>query len=117
MKYGLKVICKRVLLLCLERKDNKFLNMATNISTIKVKATAEKLWAMLTKPELVKQWQYGSDLVTDWQVGSSIRFRTEWKDKVFEQWGKVLEVVPQKLIRYSLFAPRPISKINPRIIL
>ena len=88
--------------------------MATNISTIKVKATAEKLWAMLTKPELVKQWQYGSDLVTDWQVGSSIRFRTEWKDKVFEQWGKVLEIVPQKLIRYSLFAPRPDLEDKPK---
>ena len=81
--------------------------MATNISTIKVKATAEKLWDVLTKPELVKQWQYGSDLVTDWKVGSPIRFRTEWKDKTFEQWGKVLEIVPQKLITYSLFAPRP----------
>src|SRR6187455_686589 len=81
--------------------------MATNISTIKIKASVEKLWKVLTKPELVKQWQYGSDLVTDWKVGSSIRFRTEWKDKVFEQWGKVLEVVHQKLIRYSLFAPRP----------
>ena len=81
--------------------------MATNISTIKIKASVEKLWNILTKPELVKQWQYGSDLVTDWKVGSSIRFRTEWKDKVFEQWGNVLDVVPQKLIRYSLFAPRP----------
>ena len=62
--------------------------MATNISTIKIKASAEKLWDVLTKPELVKQWQYGSDLVTDWKVGSSIRFRTEWQDKVFEQWVK-----------------------------
>lgn len=81
--------------------------MATNISTIKVKATAEKLWDVLTKPELVKQWQYGSDLITDWKEGNPIRFTTKWQDKVFEQWGKVLEVVPQKLIRYSLFAPRP----------
>ena len=81
--------------------------MATNISTIKVKATAEKLWDVLTKPELVKQWQYGSDLITDWKAGSPIRFTTKWEDKVFEQWGKVLEIVPQKLIRYSLFAPRP----------
>ena len=81
--------------------------MGTNISTIKVKATAEKLWDVLTKPELVKQWQYGSDLITDWKAGSPIRFTTKWQDKVFEQWGKVLEIVPQKLIRYSLFAPRP----------
>ena len=81
--------------------------MATNISTIKIKASPEKLWDVLTKPELVKQWQYGSELVTDWKAGNPIRFTIKWQDKVFEQWGKVLEVVPQQLIRYSLFAPRP----------
>ncbi|MEP7254934.1 MAG: SRPBCC family protein [Ferruginibacter sp.] len=81
--------------------------MPTNISTLVIKASIEKVWDTLTKPELVKQWQYGSDLITDWKVGSAIRFRTAWEDKVFEQWGKVLEIIPQQLIKYSLFAPRP----------
>ncbi len=81
--------------------------MAINISTINFKAPIQKVWDALTKPEMVKQWQYGSDLITDWKVGSEIRFRTEWEGKVFEQWGKVLDIIPQQLIRYSLFAPRP----------
>ena len=81
--------------------------MATNISTIFVKAPIQKVWDALTKPEFVKQWQYGSDILTDWTVGNDIRFRTEWDGKVFEQWGKVLEVLPNKKIKYSLFAPRP----------
>jgi len=67
---------------------------AINISTILIKAPVQKVWDALTKPELVKLWQYGSDLITDWKVGNDIRFRTEWEDKVFEQWGKVLEVRP-----------------------
>jgi uncharacterized protein YndB with AHSA1/START domain len=81
--------------------------MAKNISTVNLNAPINKIWDVLTKPELVKQWQFGSDLLTDWKEGSDIRFRTEWKGQVFEQWGKILEIVPQKLIRYSLFAPRP----------
>jgi hypothetical protein len=81
--------------------------MARNISTLKLNAPINKIWNVLTKPELVKQWQYGSELITDWKVGSEIRFRTEWEGKVFEQWGKILEIIPQKLIRYNLFAPRP----------
>jgi uncharacterized protein YndB with AHSA1/START domain len=81
--------------------------MPTNISTITINASIQKVWDALTKPELVKQWQYGSDLITDWKVGSAIRFSTEWEDKIFEQWGKVLEIKPNDLIRYSLFAPRP----------
>jgi uncharacterized protein YndB with AHSA1/START domain len=81
--------------------------MPTNISIINIKAPIQKVWDAITKPELVKKWQFGSDLITDWKVGSDIRFSTEWEGKIFEQWGKVLEVKPNNLIRYSLFAPRP----------
>jgi len=81
--------------------------MAKNISTINIKADIQKVWDAITLPELVKQWQYGSELITDWKVGSDIRFRTEWEGKVFEQWGKVLEVRSKELVKYSLFAPRP----------
>jgi uncharacterized protein YndB with AHSA1/START domain len=81
--------------------------MATNISTIKINAPRQKVWDTITKAELVKLWQYGSDLLTSWEIGSDIKFRTEWDGKVFEQWGKVLEVRPNELVKYSLFAPRP----------
>jgi uncharacterized protein YndB with AHSA1/START domain len=81
--------------------------MPTNISIINIKAPIQKVWDALTKPELVKKWQFGSDLITDWKVGSDIRFSTEWEGKIFAQWGKVLEIKPNDLIRYSLFAPRP----------
>jgi uncharacterized protein YndB with AHSA1/START domain len=39
--------------------------MATNISTILIKAPVHKIWEALTNPELVKKWQFGSDLITD----------------------------------------------------
>lgn len=87
--------------------DDKNKNMATNISTIKINAPIQKVWGIITKLELVKLWQYGSDLLTTWEVSSDIKFRTEWEGKVFEQWGKVLEMLPNELVRYSLFAPRP----------
>jgi uncharacterized protein YndB with AHSA1/START domain len=81
--------------------------MAKNISTIKIKASVQRVWDILTKPEFVKLWQYGSELLTDWKVGSDIRFKTQWEGKIFEQWGTVLEVRQNELIKYSLFAPRP----------
>jgi uncharacterized protein YndB with AHSA1/START domain len=81
--------------------------MATNISVIVLNATTEKVWSVLTQPELVKQWQYGSDLITDWKVGNEIRFRNEWEGQVFEQWGTILEVIPNQKIKYTLFFPRP----------
>mgnify|MGYP003296676831 CR=1 FL=1 len=81
--------------------------MATNISTIRIYASAGEVWEALTQPEKVKQWQYGSDLSTSWKVGADIKFSTEWQGKVFEQWGKILEIKPNELLRYSLFAPAP----------
>ncbi|MCF3107584.1 SRPBCC domain-containing protein [Niabella sp. CC-SYL272] len=81
--------------------------MVTNISKITIDARPQKVWNALTLPELVKQWQYGSELTTDWQPGSPIRFTAKWQDQVFEQWGTVLEMQPYRQIVYNLFAPRP----------
>jgi uncharacterized protein YndB with AHSA1/START domain len=81
--------------------------MAINISTIKVNAPLQKVWDAITKPEFVKLWQYDSDLLTSWEIGSDIRFKAVWGDKVFEQWGKVLVFEPPGLVKYSLFAPAP----------
>lgn len=81
--------------------------MATNISTIKINASKQKVWDTITEPALVKKWQFGSDLLTSWNIGSDIKFSTAWEDKIFEQWGKVLVFDPFDKVTYSLFAPRP----------
>ncbi len=81
--------------------------MHTTTSQIAINAPAEKVWDILTKPELVRLWQYGSELITTWEPGTRIHFRSEWEGQVFEQWGTVLEFAPTKLLKYSLFAPRP----------
>lgn len=81
--------------------------MATNISTIKLNASLDKVWEILTNPAKVKLWQFGSDLITTLEVGSNIEFVTEWEGQIFKQWGKVLEVRKNELLKYSLFAPRP----------
>jgi uncharacterized protein YndB with AHSA1/START domain len=81
--------------------------MKTSDSTVKILAPAKKVWLALTSPALVKQWQYGSDLQTTWEVGTSIVFRNEWNGQVFEQKGTVLEFSPESRLKYSLFVPRP----------
>jgi uncharacterized protein YndB with AHSA1/START domain len=85
----------------------------TTDSTVKIRAPAGKVWLALTNPGLVKQWQYGSDLQTTWEVGAPIVFRNEWNGQVFEQKGKVLEFSPKSRVKYSLFVPRPDLKDIP----
>jgi len=79
----------------------------TTDSIVRIAAPARKVWLALTVPDLVKQWQYGSDLLTTWEVGTPIIFRNEWNGQVFEQKGNVLEFVPDSRLRYSLFFPHP----------
>src|SRR5690349_3744323 len=81
--------------------------MKTSDSIVKISAPARKVWLALTVPELVKQWQYGSDLLTTWAPGTPIIFRNEWNGEIFEQKGTVLEFVPGSRLKYSLFVPRP----------
>lgn len=81
--------------------------MVKNVSKITINAQAKKVWEALTLPEIVKQWQYGSLLITNWKIGSEIRFRSEWNNQIFEQWGKVVAFNPYKSLTYTLFAPRP----------
>ena len=72
-----------------------------------INAEASKIWHCLTTPEIIKEYLFGTETVTDWKVGNDIRFKTEWEGKVFEQWGKIVEIKTNSLIKYSLFAPRP----------
>ena len=81
--------------------------MKTSDSIVELLAPARKVWLALTEPDLVKQWQYGSDLLTTWEPGTPIIFRNEWNGEIFEQKGTVLEFVPESRLKYSLFVPRP----------
>jgi uncharacterized protein YndB with AHSA1/START domain len=78
----------------------------TSDSIVDIVAPASKVWRALTEPDLVKQWQYGSDLLTTWEPGTPIIFRNEWNGQVFEQKGIVLEFIPASRLKYSLFVPR-----------
>jgi uncharacterized protein YndB with AHSA1/START domain len=79
----------------------------TSESVVKIRAPARKVWLALTVPDLVKQWQYGSDLHTTWEPGTPIIFRNEWNGQTFEQNGTVIEFTPESRLKYSLFFPRP----------
>jgi uncharacterized protein YndB with AHSA1/START domain len=66
-----------------------------------IHAPIEKVWEGLTNPELVKQYFFGTQLVTTWQPQSPIYFRGEWEGKAYEDKGTVLKFVPHKMLEYD----------------
>jgi uncharacterized protein YndB with AHSA1/START domain len=66
-----------------------------------VKAPVEKVWDALTNPDLVKQYFFGTQLTTDWKVGSKISFSGEWDGKPYEDKGIVHEYMPNHKAVYT----------------
>jgi uncharacterized protein YndB with AHSA1/START domain len=66
-----------------------------------IHAPVEKVWDALTKPELVKQYFFGSTQQTDWKPGSSIIWTGDYEGKSYTDKGVVQEFTPYKKIAYS----------------
>jgi uncharacterized protein YndB with AHSA1/START domain len=67
-------------------------------ATITIHAPASKVWQAFTDPALIKQYLYGTEVSTDWKVGSPIKYRGVWQGKSYEDKGEILEIVPQRLL-------------------
>jgi uncharacterized protein YndB with AHSA1/START domain len=66
-----------------------------------IHAPIEKVWDALTNPEVVKQYFFGSELVTTWQPNSPIIFKGEWDGKPYQDKGTVLVYEPNKRLTYD----------------
>ena len=65
-------------------------------ASVTIHTPAAKVWEALTRPEMVRQYLFGTEVITDWKVGSPIRYRGVWQGKPYEDKGQVVEVVPGK---------------------
>jgi uncharacterized protein YndB with AHSA1/START domain len=67
-------------------------------ATISIDAPVSKVWDALTKPHLIKQYLFGTEVITDWQVGNPITYKGIWEGKAYEDKGRVLQIEPGKLL-------------------
>jgi uncharacterized protein YndB with AHSA1/START domain len=63
---------------------------------VEIRSSAEAVWDALTKPELVKQYLFGTEMKADWKVGGKITYSGEWEGKPYEDHGTILEIVQFK---------------------
>ena len=67
-------------------------------AAITINAPAPRIWDALTKPDLIKQYLFGTQVTTDWRVGSPITYQGMWEGKAYKDKGQVLQVEPGKLL-------------------
>ena len=77
----------------------------TAAASTTINAPASKVWEALTKRELIKKYMFGTDVISDWKVGSPIVYKGEWQGKPFEDKGQILEFEPEKLLVSTHWSP------------
>ena len=74
-------------------------------ASIIIESTVVQVWDALTNPAVIRQYMFGTNVVSDWEEGSPIVWKGEWQGKVYEDKGVILKLESQRLIQYSHFSP------------
>ena len=70
-----------------------------------INAPVEEVWEALTKPERIKQYMFGTEVISGWKEGGSIVWKGVWKGRAYEDKGTILEFKPLRRISYTHFSP------------
>ena len=75
-------------------------------NSILINADARKVWDALVNPEQTKQYMFGCETVSDWKIGSPLRWQAiyEGKEMVFVK-GIILDLQPNRLLKYTVIDP------------
>ena len=72
--------------------------------SILIKTSPEKMWEVLTNPEKIALYLYGTKTETDWRIGSPISFSGSYEDTTYSDKGIVMANVPYSLIAYDYWS-------------
>ncbi len=74
-------------------------------STVTIQAPVAKVWEALISPELIKKYMFGTEVISDWHVGSAIIWKGEWKGKPYEDRGTIYKMEKNEKLEVSHFSP------------
>lgn len=69
--------------------------------TTTISAPMGRVWNALTTPEIIQQYFFGTNAVSDWKEGSELLFKGEWDGKAYVDKGVILKSEPEKLFQYT----------------
>lgn len=69
-----------------------------------IDAPVSRVWEALTNKEIIKEYFFGTETETDWEVGSPIFFRGTWEGQEYEDKGTILKLEKEKLLKYDYWS-------------
>ena len=73
-------------------------------ASININANATKVWEALTNPDIIKEYLFGTETITNWQVGSDVIFQGEYEGTTYKDKGVVQQNIPEKLLSYTYWS-------------
>lgn len=80
-----------------ELKVQKSITLNADISTV---------WKALTKPEMTKKYMFGSEVISDWKVGSPILWKgnSQGEEKIMVK-GSIEKIEAGRLLQFTTLDP------------
>ena len=72
--------------------------------SITINTSPEKVWHALITPNIIKEYLYGTETITDWKLGSDIIFQGEYEGHKYKDKGIVVENILLQTISYKYWS-------------
>lgn len=82
-------------------------------ASVTINASDAKVWDGLTNPTIIKKYMMGATVDSDWEEGSKITWKGDFKGKKYVDKGEILEIDPKKKLKYSHYSPLSGEKDTP----
>ena len=80
---------------------NKNLNIEVNVT---IHADISVVWDALVNPDVIREYFFGTEAVSSWEVGEPIMFRGIWEGKSYEDKGIILKNETEKEFQYTYWS-------------
>ncbi len=74
-------------------------------SSITINVPVARVWDALVNPSIIKEYMFGTEVVSDWKENSSIVWKGVWNGKPYEDKGVILKMMPEQTLQYTHFSP------------
>ena len=70
-----------------------------------IQANAAEVWDALIDPAKIHEYMFGTNVSSDWKVGSPIIYKGVYEGKAYQDKGEVLKAEPEKILLMTHWSP------------
>lgn len=89
---------------CKSKKTNEIMMIEKEVL---FNAPKEKVWNLLTNPDVTKEYMFGCEVLSDWKIGSPILWKGQTEDgkEIIYVKGNIIDVIAGQKVTFTMFDP------------